>query len=915
MLMQAENKETEIYPVTLGKEEKFDPELVWQKFFTKFEIKNEKSPPVEPLSQEVKPFHKENETKITKIQRFWRNRTDTYHKILILSEFPNTTLEPGVLYLTYLKSENSLHISVHSFWKQKKLLTGSQTKELNQLLGEIKSLPYSIVDQERIQTVTEICDYFRHNGRLLAVNTQGHGSPEFKEFINRQRVERSLHHPKLTVLHKALQQGNWNHKIFKDKQLSMIAVSLFFYGKITEQQNATILQLAQLSFEMHDLCLMSSEMAKDNTKIAYKKICIGKSDNSTLQYAVRFDEKTVHRGFISKDQLAELSPLLEKKEFKQAEVDICKGFLPKILQITSEQGHIFLDDGNKDLKIHPIFDKKSQFTEETRQRLIPALSQYKYANLNKQQLEELRLLALKLPKSEQYWYSTNGQKYANAIKNQNHCLGLNLIHLDAIYYFFYQGHPKIAHLTTGFRDAYGIVQFGENYIRATITLGEKTKNDIKEGLKKKTRYSAIQYKGTVSYTNIHGMDAAAHWGTGHDFFHSFSMSTMPVQLQNGLILLADTIVEVVKCDLENKEGETWSKEIWDYIDGEFLLIFEVLKENLYDLEKIRKNKLESSDITKLFCDLLFGSGSGDFRNYVLPKKNESLETFDELSDPNRNVAPIGIIFILDCIKNPEKWKKEKIDLNLLPDHDVYKSFYVKIKELYEKNILSDNKKLAIFQILLFQNLKNKDTSLNPMEILKFISDNKELFSTQIKFKRITAAETKESPSETHKKNTIFMSYNGERIHIAPEKNDHIVGKIITQMKIRGLSAQNLIDIFSLSVTQVNEQEKIPTYNPFRYNLFASAAILEKYQSKIDCCILSLNNAAPYGSYQVFKYIAHFLNAESETSYEIAFKEIFESNLKNLVIDKNFKQDKLTIPEILNILKENDSHLCSTSYGK
>lgn len=89
----------------------------------------------------------------------------------------------------------------------------------------------------------------------------------------------------------------------------------------------------------YDLCLMSSEMIGDDTKITYRTICIRKYNDNSLEYAVRSDEKTVSRSFISKDQLAELSSPLEKKEFKQAEVDICKGFLPKILLITSKKGH------------------------------------------------------------------------------------------------------------------------------------------------------------------------------------------------------------------------------------------------------------------------------------------------------------------------------------------------------------------------------------------------------------------------------------------------------------------------------------------------------------------------------------------------------------------------------------------------
>ncbi len=98
----------------------------------------------------------------------------------------------------------------------------------------------------------------------------------------------------------------------------------------------------------YDLYSMSSEIINgDDSKVAYGKIYIRKY-HYALEYAVRSDEKTVNRSFISQDQL--------KDQLEEAEVNGYKDPLSKILKITSKKGHTLLQRLTKSRFLHHLID-------------------------------------------------------------------------------------------------------------------------------------------------------------------------------------------------------------------------------------------------------------------------------------------------------------------------------------------------------------------------------------------------------------------------------------------------------------------------------------------------------------------------------------------------------------------------------
>lgn len=119
---------------------------------------------------------------------------------------------------------------------------------------------------------------------------------------------------------------NWEHlKIFRNQDRARRDLDTFLFRIL----------------EVLDLCLMSSQEVNLDTTIEPGKIYIRKFNDNVLEYAVLCTEdQEVKRGFISKQQLPELSTVLvEGQEFKEAQVQECRNFLNKILGITSKKGH------------------------------------------------------------------------------------------------------------------------------------------------------------------------------------------------------------------------------------------------------------------------------------------------------------------------------------------------------------------------------------------------------------------------------------------------------------------------------------------------------------------------------------------------------------------------------------------------
>lgn len=459
-----------------------------------------------------------------------------------------------------------------------------------------------------------------------------------------------------------------------------------------------------------------------------------------------------------------------------------------------------------------ILDKNRDYTEDAKRILIPSLTGKYLAELNSEQLDEFKFLISKFAKSEQIFYIINGERYREDYEIGGRLLlGALLIRLEALPRVNDDKNFHVMCLSASVRDALGRVRFGDNYIKMDPILGNKTIAEIEKGVRKQIRFGALSYPGVDDgEKKIHTRIVNSLEKTCHDIYHSNIMSTFSREMQNGLLLLVQAVREVTYPDLKTE----WSKEIWDWVDCEFNLLS--LNNKKINTDEFRKNRLTKHTITKLFCDaLLYGSRSKttNQRNHILPKKKGGFEIFDNFSDlDERHITPLGVIFLLDVIKNEKKWKENKIDFETLPPNHAINKFYQEIRNLYP-SIKSDEPSIQIFKILLYQKFKKnemkdyldmedrfkfmlnsyKKDKLEFKTIANLISESKEIRSL-VKFKKFT----RENAEIKSAINLIYLSFDSLKIDIVPENNDEIIKKIVAIFAREKIGASQ-VDAFTKAI--------------------------------------------------------------------------------------------------------------------
>lgn len=511
---------------------------------------------------------------------------------------------------------------------------------------------------------------------LVPVDAKGNHETDFQEFVHGQKIRKSLGKFKLIRLFSALDKGNWKDSIFEDPLLPQLSASLFASGKITQQQNATILERVQ------------------NLK-----------DSEHIQ-------------------------------------------------------------------TFPILDDKGEFTHEAKTILIPSFHFRLFSALNAEQLNEFKLLIAARPKSEQMFYITKGDMYAQEMKTKEEkkqapSLGSVLIKLAAINQTGEDNNLNLLHLSAGARDALGIARFGlRNYVKMFPSLGPKNINEIEAGVRKQKRWGALSYPETVPWEDIHEYKNVTNLeATYHDIYHSNIMSTFSKEMQECFLLLVEAVRGVTGTNLKT----IWSKEIWDWIDCEFSLF---LKENKYiPTEKFRKNTLSITESTQLFIDaLLSGSRKKD------PKKNYLVANIEDIE----YITPLGTIFLLDILQNENKWKEKNIDLNKLDKKNPIKKFYQEIKEIYKKyNMKQDNPQIQILKIIFYQVYKFEHRENEFIDLSNLISESSDVLQSKLKFKKATEKEIKTDLRYAgESKNAICFLFDGWKLSTEPENNVLITDRIL-----------------------------------------------------------------------------------------------------------------------------------------
>lgn len=416
-----------------------------------------------------------------------------------------------------------------------------------------------------------------------------------------------------------------------------------------------------------------------------------------------------------------------------------------------------------------ILDAKGDFTREAQEILIPSLAGKVFPELKGDLLNEFKLLILELPPSERFFYITQAGKYKgkkwNALTRD---LGLDLIQNEFIYRNKMDDNNQLIHLTSGVRDAWGITWFGmSNYVRMVPTLGEKNKDEIEVGVRKRKRFGALNYPGTIPYGDIHGYPGVTDFeATGHDVYHAMIMSSLTYRILDVFLQLIEATRTAVKGDIKvsTDAKEVWSKEIWEWLDGEFKLLFSKLRD-VHIL--IKTNSLPILDIC---CSLFLHAD-----NFLFPKRRNYFVR--ESKNDKYDISVLGVIFLLDWIKNRAAWLKLGINLEETKPGPI-KEFYHEIKELYEK-INQDQPKMQIIKILLYQTLKMQVGRIEKFKTLsETLTAHADYFCLLIQFKKVSKKE------DSLLKNSIYIAFAGIPISTQPEKNTGLLAIVETIARLK-----------------------------------------------------------------------------------------------------------------------------------
>ena len=424
---------------------------------------------------------------------------------------------------------------------------------------------------------------------------------------------------------------------------------------------------------------------------------------------------------------------------------------------------------------YPIFKPDGEtLTAEAEQFLLPILEERnkQLKPLSKEQIKEFRWLVASLPKSEQFFYTTS-VKTKSGREPTNH-LQDTLVALSAAY----KTDNSMVHLSCGARDALGLARFGqERYVPPIDRFGIQTPDNIEEGVRQSARYAALSYPETPSFKpGLHGHSLVNDYeATTHDAYHSNVMSTMTPEIRAALLYLVDVIRPKMK--------HTWSLELWDYIDADFMHTFRTHQQSSTE-------KLTPQQTTELFCTLLLrGSGGGShFSNGGFLARRDK-EPFDFLEInfadvfqkknvvSNWDLTVQGAIVYLDMINNKKKWQEMAIN----PSHltPPFLEHFKLINNIYP-GIKENKQEVQWLKCLLYIQLSPTDRKVSFPIIAKLIDEDENILN-KLELKRPSKEGGLPINDKTSPKNSLHLTYNGSLVSLQTVQNI-LLGKYLADFE-------------------------------------------------------------------------------------------------------------------------------------
>lgn len=382
------------------------------------------------------------------------------------------------------------------------------------------------------------------------------------------------------------------------------------------------------------------------------------------------------------------------------------------------------------IKTVPLLSENGLFTEEGKQ-LLTCILGYKnrFLALSHEQYEALRLLILALPKSEQQIYITAARVDGSLAKA--------LIDLGSLVI----AEKQFLHLTAGIRDAIGLIRFGiSRYVRPMPCLGALDKNDIYSGVINRARYAAVSYPNTHPYDVIHGRKEVPNLiANNHDVYHSLVASSLPkahFDLLHKFVSLTRNVFNI-----------KWSKELWDWIDCDYLYYFK-------NQESQSINPEDEQQMTEQFCKFLnWGSSSSD---YGVTSGGALIR--------NQSITPIGINVFIDLIKNPIAWLEFKLNPCYLTG--IYRDMYQAIKKIYPL-IEHDSIKIQLLKCYAFLSLPINTNEADIYKINDIINGHAGKIIEKLFFKKhVKLAAEHQILSCNLYVNTIYLAWDELPVNLA-----------------------------------------------------------------------------------------------------------------------------------------------------
>jgi hypothetical protein len=473
-----------------------------------------------------------------------------------------------------------------------------------------------------------------------------------------------------------------------------------------------------------------------------------------------------------------------------------------------ERFQTFKDKGSYEHRgTFKILNSDGEFTPETFKILIPAIT-HSIEEFSERHFQAFKLLVATLPLSEQIFYTSSFGTFNP--KSENKSLTRVLFKLKSLYYW----NNEFIYLSSGVHDALGITLYGlKEYVRPMLKLGKQSLDDIEEGVRSLSRYSATYYPDSYQYNSVHDYNnITPKEATEHDKYHSQLMCKIPKDILSAFLRMVDISRAVTKL--------AWSKEIWSWIDmsseyfftseditankfyakyltyqalfqqqvekipaafDEFLILFEEFLATRNELsnneredivygaffaQEINVNptlspiylmkkpdELTSHEMTDLLCRIIsFGLGPNE-------KSGQGFYLFFE----NEMITALGIVVVLDMIINPTEWKKFHIHPEYLLNDKQNTSCLALHFKLFNEIwplIKNDTYLIQIFKYHIYVTLYGKIDADNLKEFkntCELISNSAASISANLGFEKVTQ-------KNSHLKNVILLTYAGSQLN-------------------------------------------------------------------------------------------------------------------------------------------------------